>query len=172
VTWALRAGCTVAFLAIVALVIVMPSRYVLGAVGVVVLLVALGALWRRWRATRTAREFLRAHPGRHLLVVYTDSPHWKSVIESAWRERWSRHIVLFDRSAPWSRAQVEARLWRAVRGREHTPLAILVRPDGTVTTVRLFRAFRDYKHGKSAALRAAEARIAETLSSLVRPDER
>jgi hypothetical protein len=64
--------------------------------------------------------------------VYTESPHWQPYIEQHWLPRWEARMVLFNRSRPWSKDQVEARLWRSVhRYGEHTPLAIIIPRGGT-----------------------------------------
>jgi hypothetical protein len=102
--------------------------------------------------------------GKDLLVVYSDSPHWKEYIETNWMPRWSARMVVLNRSKPWSDDQVEVKLWRQEAGDlEHTPVAILVPPKGSTTIVRFWLAFRDYKHGKDARLRDAEQRLREAL---------
>ena len=44
--------------------------------------------------------------------------------------------------------------------REFNPLAIVFPERGLVQVIRFWQAFRDYKHGKERALRAAEAELA------------
>ena len=132
------------------------------------ILVALAAsvAANRWRERRVANQFRRRHgPGKDLLLVYTDSPHWRPYIEAHWLPRWGDRAVVLDRSRPWSADQPEAALWRSVAGfREHTPLAIVVPPRGAVQVIRLFLAFRDFKHGKDQRLRAAEAELESALA--------
>jgi hypothetical protein len=132
------------------------------AVGVVL----LADFARRWYQRLLGRRFLRAHGGRDLLLVYTDSPHWKDHIESKWVARWRERAVTLNRTRPWSRKQAEAALWLAVAGPlEHTPLAVVVAPSGKARVIRLFAAFRDFKHGKDTKLRAAERELEEVMES-------
>ena len=134
-----------------------------------VLAVAVGVLLladagRRWYQRLLGRRFRRAHDGKDLLLVYTDSPHWKDHVESKWVARWRERAVAFNRTRPWSRKQPEAVLWLAVAGPlEHTPLAVVVAPSGKARVIRLFAAFRDFKHGKDARLRAAERELEEAM---------
>ena len=144
--------------------------YSLAVIGAFIGIFGMSVAWSNWRANAVAREFLSQFPGKHLLVVYTDSPHWAPVIEREWLPRWTDEAVFFNRSRPWKAGQIEARLWRSARGQEHTPLAIIVPPSGKVAAVRLFRAFRDHKHGKSSALRNAERAIQEGLANISRRD--
>jgi hypothetical protein len=117
----------------------------------------------RWRAIAAFRAAHR-DSGKDMLVVYTDSPHWKDYIESRWLPRWGDRAIALDRSKPWRTDSVEARLWRAIAGSvEHTPVVIVVPPRGAVQIVRFYLAFRDVKHGDERRLRDAEARLAEIL---------
>ena len=166
--WLGCGGCIVVLACLFALLV-----SVAGALGpllfaVVVALLAAGAWWWHARARRRAiAEFRAAHrtTGKDVLVVYTESPHWKEYIETRWLPRWGDRAIAFDRSRPWRGDQVEARLWRAVAGSmEHTPVVIVIPPRGKVQIVRFWLAFRDYKHGKDRRLREAEARLATILS--------
>ena len=130
------------------------------ALGVVILADAA----RRWYRRLLARRFRRAYEGRDLLIVYTDSPHWKDYIESKWVARWPNRTVTLNLTRPWSRKQPEAALWLAVRGIvEHTPLIIVVPRSGKLRVIRLFAAFRDFKHGKESRLRAAEQQLEDAM---------
>jgi hypothetical protein len=164
--WLGCAGCGVV-LAVLGALLVWISR-VLGPVVVAigVILVAALAAQTQLARRRAIAAFRAAYAGsgRDVLVVYTDSPHWKEYIETRWLPRWGDRVIAFDRSKPWSADLPEARLWRAVAGSvEHTPVVIVVPPHGEVRIVRFFLAFRDYKHGKDARLREAEARLARIL---------
>ena len=165
--WLGCAGCVVVLAGLFALLV-----SVAGALGpllfsVVAALLAAGAWWWHVRARQHAiAAFRAAHraTGKDVLVVYTDSPHWKEYIETRWLPRWGDRAIAFDRSKPWREDQVEARLWRAVAGMaEHTPVVIVVPARGKVQIVRFWLAFRDFKHGKDKRLREAEARLATIL---------
>ena len=133
-------------------------------VGVALVLSAAGALLFARRRAIGAFRAAYAGSGKDVVVVYTDSPHWREYIETRWLPRWGARAIAFDRSRPWREDQPEARLWRAVAGSaEHTPVVIVVPPSGRVHIVRFFLAFRDYKHGKDARLREAEARLERIL---------
>jgi hypothetical protein len=123
--------------------------------------------WRLFDARRRAIAAFRAAyggSGKDVVVVYTDSSHWKEYIETRWLPRLGERAIAFDRSKPWREDQLEARLWRTVAGQaEHTPVVIVVPPRGKVQIVRFWRAFRDHKHGKDRRLREAEARLAAIL---------
>ena len=132
------------------------------AVGFLLIALAVRRL-RRIAAVRAFRSQYAAN-GKDLLIVLTDSPHWRPYIESEWLSRWGERAVVLDRSKPWNRDQPEARLWNAVKGEEeHTPLAIVVPARGRIKVIRLFLAFRDYKHGKDQKLRAAERELEAAL---------
>lgn len=133
------------------------------------LAIAVGFLVRlyyRHRRNRLVREFRQAHgaAGKDLLLVFTDSPHWRSYIEERWLSTWGGRAVVLNRSRPWTHEQLEARLWVNFAGdSEHTPLAIVIPPRGRPTVIRFWKAFRDYKHGKEGALREAEKSLARAL---------
>ena len=98
--------------------------------------------------------------GKDVLLVYSDSPHWKHYIETNWLPRWSGRMVVLNKSKPWSEQQVEVQLWRLeARDVEHTPVVIVVPPKGFPTIIRFWLAFRDFKHGKDARLKEAERRL-------------
>lgn len=158
-------GCATLLLGIVALIAVKAGRAFPVIIGVAIAVAVFVEVGRRLYRRLTALRFLRAHRGRDLLIVYTDSPHWKEHIETKWLARWPDRTVAFNRSRPWSGRQPEAALWRIVAGiAEHTPLAVLVLPGGKVRVIRFFQAFRDFKHGKEGKLRAAEHELEIALS--------
>ena len=127
---------------------------------VVLLIVAVVVQW--WRRHAAVRRFRARHgaAGKDLLVVLTASPHWQPYIERHWLSRWGSRAVVFDRSKPWRKDDPAAALWASIKGfEEHTPLAVVVPRRGRVRVVRFFKAFRDFKHGKEARLRAAEREL-------------
>ena len=164
--WLACGGCVVVLAGLFALLV-----WAAGALGPLLFVVALAVVaviaWRYVLARQRVIAAFRAAyagTGKDVLVVYTDSPHWKEYIETQWLPRWGDRAIAFDRSKPWREDQVEARLWRAVAGSaEHTPVVIVVPPRGKVRIVRFWLAFRDFKHGKDKRLRDAEARLATIL---------
>ena len=164
--WLGCGGCIVVLASLFALLV-----WAAGALGPLLFAIAAVVLavvvWRFVLARQRAiAEFRAAHrtTGKDVLVVYSDSPHWKEYIETHWLPRWGDRAIAFDRSRPWREDQVEARLWRAIAGTtEHTPVVIVVPARGKVQIVRFWLAFRDFKHGKDRRLREAEARLATIL---------
>jgi len=134
-----------------------------------VLVAAIGTLLiNEWRDRRAQRRFRAAYrgEGRDLLLVYSRSPVWQGYIEASWIPRWRNRAVVLDWSdrRRWDPALPEVALFRAFAGRaEFNPLAIVVTKTGDVRVIRFWRAFRDFKHGKDAALRAAEAELERAL---------
>jgi hypothetical protein len=118
---------------------------------------AWGAILRLW--------FWRAHAvyGRRVLFVYSESPNWQTYIEQNILPRIRDHAVLLNWSdrRHWSAASPwEARFFRRFSGgREFNPLALVFCSGGRIRSVRFHQAFLDFKHGKEAALRAAEAEL-------------
>jgi len=119
--------------------------------------VVWGSILRFW--------FWRAHAarGRPVLFVYSESPNWQSYIEESILPRISDRAVVLNWSqrrhwsstSPW-----EARYFRRFAGdREFNPLALVFCSRGRIRAVRFHQAFLDLKHGKDAALRAAEAEL-------------
>jgi hypothetical protein len=167
--WLGCGGCVIVLGGLAALlsatVIAAPIAVVIAvSVGVALALAGAGAVGLARRRAITAFRAAYAGSRKDVVVVYTDSPHWREYIETRWLPRWGDRAIAFDRSKPWREDQPEARLWRAVAGSaEHTPLVIVVPPSGRVHIVRFFLAFRDYKHGKDRRLREAEARLERIL---------
>ena len=150
-------GCVVFLIVPVAVVITVTGRAFPLVLGAAILVALLWDIARRWYVRLLARRFREAHGGRDLLLVYTDSPHWKDHIESKWVARWPHRTVTLNRSHPWSRKQPAAALWLAVRGiQEHTPLAVVIPRSGKLRVIRLFAAFQAAKHGHDASLRLVE----------------
>lgn len=167
--WIAPTGCAVVGITLVVIFVLQ-----LGASLPWVVVGGIAVLWgadrlRQWRIRVLARQFREATDGRAALVVYTASPHWLPRIESEWMDKWGERAVFFNRSAPWSRNQPEARLWVAVAGvTEHTPLVVLVPRAGKPRVVRFFHAFREFKHGKEARLLRAEAEVDAALAAMDR----
>ena len=161
-------GCG-AVLGILAVMIVQTSGRALLVVLALLLALALtyALLFARHRLAAVHRFRQRyGAEGKDLLIVYTASPHWQEYIEREWLPRWGARAVVLNRSKPWEGGSPEANLWFAYKtGRQHTPLAVVVPRRGRPRVVRFFNAFRDYKHGKDAPLRAAERQLEAALDA-------
>jgi len=123
-------------------------------------------LRQRWALHRFRRTW-RPH-GKDLLIVYSDSPHWRAYIEERWLPKWGHRAVVLN----WSERQVwrrrrspEVALFRAFAGtREFNPLGIVVPEHGAASIVRFWRAFRDLKHGREQLLRLKEEELERALA--------
>ncbi len=161
----------VVFLVVAALVVFFPVLLVLGLCVTVATIIAW--LWGLWRKAAAVRRFrgVWGSQGKDLLLVYSNSPHWKTYVETHWLPRWGSRAVVVN----WSERQrwrfehpQEAQLFSAFAGsREFNPLAIVLPADGwrDVRVVRFWQAFREYKHGKDSTLRRAEATLEQILAS-------
>jgi hypothetical protein len=118
-------------------------------------------LYGKWLKLRWERTWGRE--GKRILLVYSRSPNWQTYIENAWLPRVVPHAVVVDWSdrSTWPRrVPLEIRVFRYWGGeREFNPMALLFPKRGKVRTLRFRKAFRDFKHGKDSALRAAESEL-------------
>jgi hypothetical protein len=127
----------------------------------------------RERATRRFRREW-ADRGKDLILVYSDSPHWRGHVEHTWLPRWGQRAVVLNWSErrTWSEhASSEVALFRAYGGsREFNPLAIVVSSSGHVHVVRFWKAFQARKHGKPELLAQAEAKLDDYLRGSESPE--
>jgi hypothetical protein len=111
--------------------------------------------------------FWRAHAshGRFILYVYSKSPNWQSYVEAHILPRIADRAVVLNWSErrQWSSSRPwEERFFRRFAGdREFIPIALVFGSRGRITAVPFYRAFLDYKHGRSAALERVEAQLYE-----------
>jgi hypothetical protein len=150
----------------------MAATVVLLAVALPVLLLAspflaVGA-WLDGRQRRRLQCAFHARwgaSGKRLVLVYSNSPHWQAYIEEHWLAPLGQVAVVLNWSdrARWpDQHPLEAEVFRMWAGdRDFNPLAIVIPERGPVQVIRFWQAFRDYKHGRDRALRAAEAQLAE-----------
>ena len=159
--WGDRARAAVGILALLAL-----SPLLL--VGLAMAPFILG--WDRWQAHRLRRRFESKWQsvGKTGLLVYSDSPHWQEYIRTRWLPHLSDRMVVLNWSEreQWPHAApLEARVHRRWAGeREFNPVAIVFRKGSRPEVVRFWKAFRDYRHGKSQPLHAAERQLATLMN--------
>lgn len=139
------------------------------AVGLLVLVILSLIAWQRFDTWNAAERFRRAYRslGKDLLLVYSNSPHWQSYVETNWIPRWESRAVILNWSerSKWNRNQPEVALFHALASeREYNPLAIVVPPRGRAIVVRFWKAFRDHKHGKIQKLQQQEAELERLLA--------
>lgn len=115
------------------------------------------------RLARLRRRFRARWKGKAGLLVYSNSPHWQAYIEERWLPLLEPHLVVLNWSErqEWPRRHpLEAELFRRHLGQtEYNPAAVLIPAKGRVRVIRFWQAFRDCRHGKDRALRAAEAEL-------------
>ena len=152
-----------------ALLLAVLSPFLLAMLVLAAPLIALRLTYDRWRRAKLRRAFRTRwrEAGKDVLLVYSDSPHWKDYVEAHWLPRLQTRAVVLNWSqrATWAAHHpLEAAIFGRWAGdREFNPIAIVIPQRGPVTVVRFWRAFRDYKHGNDRALRTAEQQLAEAL---------
>jgi hypothetical protein len=160
------AGCGI--IAITFLILIW--RAALAGIGILAAVCLVGWIQNVWKERRVVAAFRRSWQasGKDMLLIYSNSPHWKDYVEQQWLPRWGSRAVVVNWSERlnWKRDHpIEAALFGEFAGsREFNPLAIVVPEQGRkVRLVRFWLAFRDFKHGKPEKLRAAEAELDDVL---------
>jgi hypothetical protein len=100
--------------------------------------------------------------GKFVLFVYSDSTAWKSYVEHNILPRLQPHTLILNWSqrAKWNNGSWEVKAVRHWGGdREFNPMAVVFCNLFRVRTIRFYRAFREYKRGRTQALREAEAEL-------------
>jgi hypothetical protein len=120
------------------------------------------------RRTRAIRRFRRdwAEQGKDLILVYSDSPHWRSHAEDTWIPRWGQRAVVLNWSErrSWRQHASEVVVFKICGGqREFNPLAIVITPSGDARVVRFYRAFKARQRGRHDLLTAAESQLDDYL---------
>lgn len=122
----------------------------------------------RWVALRRFRGRWLSR-GRDLLIVYSDSPHWQTYVQERWLPKWGHRAVVLNWSERrrWLSSRTpEAAMFRAFAGfREFNPIAIVVPGRGAAQVVRFWRAFKDFKHGKTELLLQKEEELERALAA-------
>jgi hypothetical protein len=100
--------------------------------------------------------------GKHVLLVYSNSPTWQSYIEERIIPRLPPETVVLNwserrQSRRWSLAYL---VFRFFGGRyEFNPLAVVIHPFRWGRTFRFWQAFRDFKHGRRERLATVETQL-------------
>ena len=127
----------------------------LAAYGIAALFLHL-ALWLVWVPS-----------GRRVLFVYSNSPVWQQYIEERILPRLPRRSVVvlnWSERRGWSRWTLGYWAFRFFGGRrEFNPLAVVVRPLRWTRVIRFWKAFRDFKRGRSESLARMENELFEAL---------
>lgn len=142
------------------LLVLLPILIPLLVLGLIIAVIERGILqaraWRRW-----------CRHGTYVLLVTSDSPHWKDYIETELRPRLPESIIMLNWSERkrWNQRSLAVQLFRRFGGeREFNPLVLVFQPFRPIRVYRFWRAFRDYKHGKPERLKSVEAELFDHLS--------
>jgi hypothetical protein len=114
-------------------------------------------------------HWIYAREGKFVLFVYSNSPNWKSYIESQVLPPIKDYAIVLNWSErsqwkDWESWPVQAfHHWGG--SKEFNPLAVVYCGPTKIRTVRFFQAFRDFKHGDEASLRQAEAQLLELVTA-------
>jgi len=130
-------------LALSPLIVVVLALWLLATLGLYVL------VWLIW-CTR----------GKDILFVYSDSPIWHDyVVEQIIPRIEARAVIVnWSERRHWvTRLSLASLLFRYFGGdREYNPLALYFRPLWFHRSFRFWRAFRDWKHGKTESVKRIE----------------
>jgi hypothetical protein len=115
-------------------------------------------------------KFRRAtlQQGKFVLFVYSDSPKWKPYIEQNILPQIQEHAVVLN----WSeRNQWDKRSW-AVQAFQHwggqkdfNPMALVYCNLASVQVIRFYKAFHEYKHGRTIKLQKAEGQLLQLVEA-------
>jgi hypothetical protein len=96
--------------------------------------------------------------GHRVLVVYSNSPHWKQRFEERILPRLGPRCVVLNWSERrrWSWGLAECLFWFYGGAKNYNPLAVVMRPFGRAKIFRFWQAFRDAKHGRPESLQQLE----------------
>lgn len=146
------------------------------------LLVWLAHAWLKgkWYALQALRQW----KGKYVLLVYSNSRRWQGYFEDKiipklqdtavilnWSERltwtWAKTLELkiFQHFAGVTRFTYEenGQIKTSWSGDDFCPLAVVLKPWWRPKVIRFWEAFKDYKHGKSAKLKAREEELFSVL---------
>ncbi|MEX2282389.1 MAG: hypothetical protein WEE89_07890 [Gemmatimonadota bacterium] len=138
----------------------------------VAIFIVIGVVVHWLKGVRLRRRVRKEWAGRRVLLVYSNSPNWQHYFESRWFPVLEPHIVKLnwsDRSS-WrqDRNAVGPAVFRHYLGsrEEFNPAAVVFMDRGQVEIVRFWKAFRDYKHGKTASLDEQQRRLEDLLKMI------
>jgi len=96
--------------------------------------------------------------GRDILFVYSDSPIWRDYVEqNILPYLGDRAVVLnWSQRKQWRLSVARLAFHHFGGYRQFNPLAVVFRPFRRTRTFRFWEPFRDFKHGRPAALHTME----------------
>jgi hypothetical protein len=142
------------------LLLLLPLVVVAGVVWLVAAVLLQLVVWLTWCSR-----------GRHVLVVYSDSPIWQEYFEqNVLPAVGSRGVVLnWSDRKQWSYSLPVA-LFRFFAGtREFNPLAIVFQPLAWPRRFRFYGPFKTFKHGRHQEVEEMRSQLLEILDRLAPP---
>lgn len=123
---------------------------------------------------------------KYILFVYSDSPNWKEYIETNMLAKILEPAIIMNWSErskwAWNSKLLEVKVFKywanvslfinkgekQLQGNEFNPIAIVFAPGCKVKVFRFWKAFKDYKHGKTLLLKKVESELYEVVESIKR----
>lgn len=140
----------------------------------IIIPVGLLSRWIKGKRLRHQFELKWGRHGKRFLLVYSESPKWQKHIEEKWIPKLKERAVFLNwsRRGEWYRVlntPIEAKILRHWGGyREFNPMAIYFPRKGKIKTIRFWKAFKDFKHGKEVGLYKTEREMFDILDELER----
>ena len=125
-------------------------------------LVLVAVIYAVWALTlRVLVLVLWVPRGYRVLVVYSNSPHWKQYFEERIVPRLAPRCVVLNWSErrQWSLSLGGCLFWFYGGHRAYNPLVVVVRPFGRASVFRFWPAFRDARRGRLEPLHQLEAEL-------------
>lgn len=107
--------------------------------------------------------------GRKVLFVYSDSPHWKTHVETNILPQLPKNSVVLNWShrPAWHRFDVSVLLFHGFAGtKEFNPIGLVFQRFRLVKRFRFWQAFRDARHGRPEALQLMESAFLDARSDV------
>ena len=104
--------------------------------------------------------------GRHVLLVYSDSPIWHEYIEKEILPRLAGRAVVLNWSERkrWKNSLAVLTFRRFGGWRAFNPLVVVFRPFQCAKVFRFFEPFQEFKHGNSEKVEKMKTELFETLN--------
>jgi len=109
--------------------------------------------------------------GKFIIFVYSDSPTWKSRIEQNILPHIQEHAIILNWSerSQWDRSSWIVQAFHHWGGeREFNPIAIVFLSLADVRVFRFFKAFHEFKRGKSRILKKVESDLVQLVNAGVK----
>lgn len=108
--------------------------------------------------------------GRHVLLVYSDSPIWREYIEKELLPRLEGRAVVLNWSERkhWRKSLAVLAFRRFGGWRAFNPLAVVFRPFHRAKVFRFFGPFQEFKHGQPAKVEQLKTELFGALDAATR----